>query len=661
MSSSLDPNSNETLIVAPNDIVIMTTNLVNVTSPIIIADYQRRLASATQETKDLSPGLSLQQYQNELQLTSNVDQTTLKCPKQNIIKSLPTIDFRQLKLNVTHQFYNLNVLAVMSCLTDAIVTTLPISDLLPNERIHQWIDQIKLITADSVSSDTFMAQIQNVNLFVIKVPKNPSTSIAYHEYFVGLSLNTLRQKIPNFAYIYGIFKCSPPVFDVEGRLSTWCHSEGPQVHYIMYEPIEDSVPMQEYVATCSGNDFLNVYLQVLYASSEAYLAFDFTHYDIHTKNVLIRKIYQPQFFIEYTTENGLEYLLANRIATIIDYEDAHITIQTANSSTASSSSSDGNQSFGSYNKLVWNVRPDVSYPMYDAYKLLMTSMLDAAKANNQDVLKVGQVIFQFFNQQETLIDAIQAQANYFFYLPSDDQLMNLTYLDMARYIRANFDLTFFYPGPYDYPLLQCTNSNLCISQDGLLCDIKVNQAIELHDIYDFYDIISVLVRQGKEEQALELIRKFPRKSQMDQAVHEFEKLANDLYQRLNNFVIQRLEFVPVANLLNQELISEYRKYYYQVGQVYHTFKRLQLLQKAINYLASTDNSFKENLNVRSVRNYDLAIFRNTINYIITTIHQDRDYIQNILNTNPLYAQQILNSPVFEWYAYGLGNLGQLTL
>src|SRR5437667_11099470 len=85
----------------------------------------------------------------------------------------------------------------------------------------RWLKNLRKLSR-GVECYTYRADLDNVdNVFVIKEPRTDKTGLI-HEYFIGRHMNKLRQFIPNFAYIYAAFTCSP-VTQTEGpEIKQWC-------------------------------------------------------------------------------------------------------------------------------------------------------------------------------------------------------------------------------------------------------------------------------------------------------------------------------------------------------------------------------------------------------------------------------------------------------
>src|SRR5579884_2098120 len=117
-------------------------------------------------------------------------------------------------------------------------------DSLPNlqERLGEWFTQLKRIGTESTAGFAFQGDMKKEkNVFIVKTSQNPETDDLQHELFVGLfGLNQLRstkQGLPvyNFAYIFGGFKCSPPLVSPQDKTAVaWCNNMKDTVNYVFY-------------------------------------------------------------------------------------------------------------------------------------------------------------------------------------------------------------------------------------------------------------------------------------------------------------------------------------------------------------------------------------------------------------------------------------------
>lgn len=227
----------------------------------------------------------------------------------------------------------------------------------------------ELVKMPGESSSNVMASHVMDSSYAPYVVKAPKTREIYalnefmHEYFVGVyGTNRLRDRIPNFAYVMGMFPCSLPFLapaymfkDPSERIgkimaAAWCQNDQSAVNYVIYENVTESMTLHEFIkGGCSFEEFLNVFVQIVLALQMANEEFDYTHYDLHNQNVLVKRLPEP-IYINYFSW----YLKTDHVATIIDQESAHIGY--------------GGESF---TRPTGGVDPYRSFPLQDVFKLLM--------------------------------------------------------------------------------------------------------------------------------------------------------------------------------------------------------------------------------------------------------------------------------------------------
>lgn len=227
------------------------------------------------------------------------------------------------------------------------------------ERVTEWFTHLRKIGASSIQSYAMIADIspQPQGIFVIKTPIKIYNDGLLHEAMIGITaLNTLRRIIPNFMYTYGYLRCSAAQL-VNKEPATWCNiPDGIDVSYTILENIRDATTLRKIVhdPNLTPSEFLAIMYQLFNALNVAYKIWDFTHYDLHDNNVLIRKLSKPIALPYYGTQDKVtRWILSSYVPFIIDYGDCWVTINGVGLG-------DPDQKFG-------RVRP---FPMFDVYKVI---------------------------------------------------------------------------------------------------------------------------------------------------------------------------------------------------------------------------------------------------------------------------------------------------
>ena len=213
--------------------------MVDITSDYIINYFNRLInISNIPSNKSLLDNYEKEEANREIDLLK----TMQICPiekhgsnetKNRIRKHLSGIETKQIKTLVNDDFYDADLMLAVSCITDAAITTpSPNSNMGLNsiEKIRHWIVNLRQIGEESVEGYAMVGSFKSAtDLFVLKVEKESYEGISSinHEMIVGIyGTNRLRNTIPNFSYIYGGFKCAPPLIDPNTKkVISFCANE----------------------------------------------------------------------------------------------------------------------------------------------------------------------------------------------------------------------------------------------------------------------------------------------------------------------------------------------------------------------------------------------------------------------------------------------------
>jgi hypothetical protein len=201
-------------------------------------------------------------------------------------------------------------------------------------QINSQITELKVLNAGYQGTiyDATFNKLKNI--IVLKEPKTTdSDDDIVHEFFIALMCtNKLRFRIPNFAYIYGQIYCDFPKIDDHGKIyQDWCdqYEIGIEQFLIIEKILGETLATK--IKKCSVEECMSYLLQIVNALQLAETENNFTHYDLHSSNVICRD-WEPNFYIKY--ENlpfagqtiKVLYIKTNKIATIIDYGRASIKV-----------------------------------------------------------------------------------------------------------------------------------------------------------------------------------------------------------------------------------------------------------------------------------------------------------------------------------------------
>lgn len=567
-------------------VVISTENNINVTTTDVLGNYTR-LYNQVRDPVVVADVRSVREAQKRAQ--EELLATTITCPIsriESIRDRLPGLRSEELKELLQGQLYNPEVQQAASCIASSIFYSSPYDrgSLHQNERIRSFFRGLHRIGAESVEGYALVSSLDETpDFFVIKTARDPRNDGLGHELLVGLfGTNLLRAYLPNFAYVYGGFKCSPPILDDKGEVVSWCTSSNRSVNYVVYEDAAPSVSLDEYCKTCTGKDWLSQYMQILYAERKAYKICEYTHYDLHTNNILVRV--PPNgpgtlVAIPYETERGTEYLLTPGIATVIDYGFNHISTTVRGRL----------EHFGRSDLIPFSVFPDRGWPIHDAYKVLMFSMAQAIQSGNKSLLEVGRVIFRFFNKTESLEYAVTQQRQLVYCFPYNNGTKDITLDMLIRYIRVNCDTSFLLSDPGSWSTLACANN--CVLEPQVYDLVGLNDQGTITDLLDFYDTYSHLYREGKKTEARALALRFRYNEAMIEHKRKYVNVMRDLLKLRTNIRLidlSRLTVPQIMNPITVETVKNLETTMASIIDLTYTARALRMVGEGTARLYSND-------------------------------------------------------------------------
>lgn len=560
--------------------------------------------------------------ENEVKLlyTSNV------CPISFLKDRLQMIDPEKYHNFIIKNYYNSDAMSAVLCNIKSFLYA-DKSNISINQRIRRWFPDIELIGNPSVQGYAFKSNWDtSKDTFIIKAPRNSNNTNLLHELIIGLNMNRMRKYSPNGVYCFGGFGCSPPILN-NNNVIGWCNTEKNPVEYIIYENISPSVNMKTYCKNCTFEQWLDKYLQILFFLSASNKVMNFTHYDLHYENVLIRNTNNGKhFYIPYDVNDKFLYLKTEAVAVIIDYGFSYIKVQNLDSGVA-------NPLYISY-----GVYPDQDFPMHDAFKLLGFSMLAMLNSGNLKCFSRCIDIMKFFNISEMTNNPkefIRKGVQYLYSLPYSRKTVNITHDDFLDFIKNNIveyhkivsDIK-----PNDN-LIGCVAGNVCLNIKDSLLQLGINEPIKVKTVFDFYDVVSRLQNENRLEDAKDVIASFNAKEAISNVLPQLE-LNVDMLDELYNGLTQ----IPIMSPFDDDYIN----YLDLILKIIDTIQQIEIVIKSINFI-------KENINIE----YDTSNITNFIENckkdLFIRINQLKSDILLLYNNNlpiPEVLSIILNINTF---------------
>jgi hypothetical protein len=158
----------------------------------------------------------------------------------------------------------------------------------PSSEINKWIKKIEKMNVNSSEGWIYIVDIFKQQL-ILKTPKKPEhINESLREYVIGIYvINSLRYKIPGFFYTFGAFSCSFPNKNSEISDKEICEKN--DTVYILTEKIEGETMKNMINYEMKFVDWLSIFMQLLINLEVSQRDLEFTHFDLHTSNVIISK------------------------------------------------------------------------------------------------------------------------------------------------------------------------------------------------------------------------------------------------------------------------------------------------------------------------------------------------------------------------------------
>ena len=527
-------------------------------------------------------------------------------------------------------------------------------------KVRSLIDNLTKIGGESAEGYAMLANLRSLdpryqdakNLFVVKTPKNPtaeSFANQTHEYFIGVfGTNTLRNHIPNFSYVMGSFDCSPPFIDNKDVV-TFCQNDtgSHQVRYLLYENIENSLSLSDYISNgCTLEEFLKVYIQIALSVGQAAEKVGFTHYDLHTENVMVRRLDQP-IQIKYRVKGKDYYLVTDRLACIIDYGRSHITYE--------------NEHYGYYVYQL-GIFPNLTFPMKDMFKLLSFSLVDALSSwgvvsqggryniitdndivtmKNRQVFQGAKFLMQHFdtNYPEDRTASYLDDARFSYYeLPNDRQFVNDSPVSLVEKIMERYSNLYLVSSRQyaDISLYGCANNNACLTLETALRNYTTDEEALLQDFYVFMELVQRSSGSKRDELLEKGVKYF---------TQHIQQVYNDALTYHTRYLDLKANFQPVSiynqngselNLLN---LKQYRDYVITVVGMSEEMTTLVDLRELFNeYLSWFEKQLEKDAKNQELKKYynekfaSMTVDKGLVNQQINGLTRDAQRIKGLTSS-----------------------------
>lgn len=167
----------------------------------------------------------------------------------------------------------------------------------------------------------------NFPLILKTIPEYINPEELIHEMFMGIyGTNQLRAFCPGFAYIFGGFVCG----SMNNSVKQICKDNGVRTPYVIMESIQGRT-LHEFITDKKIHiqSKLLCIIQILYTLLIAKHTINYTHYDFHLANIMVRDLGKSQF-IPYKFKDNIYYIGTRYIPVIIDNGRSYMNVNGEN-------------------------------------------------------------------------------------------------------------------------------------------------------------------------------------------------------------------------------------------------------------------------------------------------------------------------------------------
>lgn len=439
------------------------------------------------------------------------------------------------------EFDNPVILRIIYCIINIIL----------EQDINSWIEDLQLVGA-GISGEVYEATIKGGSKsdIIIKVQNNLEDLTMTHELFVGLfGTNRLRELgILNFSYVYGGFNCTHTLrVPNQKQPYNWCSTKG-GVKYIIYERVPGPT-LEKELPNCSPDQFTNYLVQLVFALYEANVQINYTHYDLHPGNIILRPL-SKDMQIYY----GQLFITTSSIATIIDYGLNFFTFDGRN--------------WGPYfgeTDIASNTRP---FAVYDIFKLLISSY----KLANPVLRLTIALYLKFFTdlEPERLLSVKEGTI----WLPRYYERYSLK--DFFDFLISNFAPEINFISSIPKGLVLGCNFKTCLGEKILKDRILDSYKLPSNPV-DFYNLAILLERKNPQRYKY-LLEDYNHVGGSDVLIAQHDSYLQEINMILN-FPIIKIENDPT----NQFVLDSYLKYLINLSNLIDSYNKLFMTEITMEY------------------------------------------------------------------------------
>lgn len=462
-------------------------------------NYEQKYNKIYEQRKDPNSAASkeksrIQQIELERvnRQTRTVNLNTTIC--RNIKNNSYRIEYQKLLKGANKQFYDWRMFELLACISGLSITaTSPYLE--PNNpNLKSFWGNVRKLSAGAYGEvyETTKEELNQAYIIKYYMPNigydtkskilliyNDPKAEVIHELFIAAVLNNFRKSVPNFMYGYGYFNCSNPFDTKIKRVRSVCDMSGTS-YYGIFEKISPGIQLKTYLIKGVPNlaPILGYYLQILFAL-ETISVVKFTHYDLHTANIIFRS--KPKkTLIRYINPDTKKYIYLDSeyVATIIDYGQSYLEYK-------------GNK-HGVYELESGNIYPDMPNLIVDAFKpfmFMIEDLVDRKDELGNILVRLLTPIYHFFDTKDSIKDHLDRRNNnYYFEVPASDKTKTYRHSKLIKYILSEYypilnQKVLYNKVPKGYKVLNCRSFECRTTVQ--VVDDSSNGDIGLMTIFDY--------------------------------------------------------------------------------------------------------------------------------------------------------------------------------
>lgn len=608
-----------------------------------VMDFFDRMGNNGEENKKAEL-LTKSQRKKEKQILSKYS----FCPSSDIKDKLSNLKPKELNKMITNDFDKSVVMEEVGCIIGNIdEDVIGYKDrtqritLDSSTRLNKWFTNPKQIGADSVAGIAVLADMKGSKA-VIKEPRNPKDEDVIHEIFVSImGTNLLRRSIPNFAYVYSHFLCTPSVIDDSTKqVTSFCGEGDTKVLHTVYEAIAPATDAFKIAQTQNLLQYLSMIMQIALALQVAYETIDFQHGDLHGENVLFRDVSEQlrgrydygndpvEFYIPYETKAGKFYLLANGVATIIDFGRSSIKHQ--------------GELYGLNEPGVLSSW-DKSYPIADLFRFFTFTLRYAlhSHVNDQAWISTSIKLIKFFYPSVTnakqLAEVIDVCDRTYGFIPYQPNIQPIDFVMHFKKVAPElFNIIITKQRPNELPILGCDETTGCPVKHKVEETLGLTSPPTANTIFDFFTVKSVNPKS---------LANFNYIKAMKQHYTEYKALLAEI-EEVNNLPF--FDEKPDYEVFDIEKFKSIKKTFNKIITLRTKFHLVE------NYLAIGENVAYEYKDMNTVKYFksQLSNYRKLRNILDQHLDDAQRYIKNIegLIKTPKGNRLFNSDKKFRWYS-----------